>query len=548
MDSVEKILQREVSPFAYQSFIKGFFSFAMGGICLILFFDYCALTESGRALVRNAKQELKDCLSEIDFRSLRKPVLLLSGVYLLGILSIIRANFSYMNDLKRSVDGLGGWHGWSRYVAEFTAIFVHGDTNLTDISPLTQLLAVFILAVSSVLLIYIIGNKKITTVRLLASIPLGLFPFFLECLVLKYDAYYMALSVLVCIVPFLFVNRKKAFIFCSVVCLLIMCMTYQAVSGVYMLIVVILCFQDWNTGKKTYKEILSFLLTAGFSFCFALLLYRVFLMKPADTYASTAMYPVAHIISGALNNIKDYAMAINHNLGVIWKIGIVLVLVFFIAKSMYQSVYKKPVSFFVSILIIGISFVLSFGAYVLLEVPLYAPRGLIGFGIFLAVLCIYVVSDYKKAAIVTVLALNWCFFVFASSYGNALADQKRYAEFRAGILLHDLNTLYPNMSREGLSIQFKNSIDYAPTIKNIARHYPVIEELVPKLIGDNSFFDWYYLMEHYNFNRVETDNRAVDDASNENSNDSALDSTVVLDSYYHTIQSDGKRVLILLKH
>ena len=545
MDLVEQIVRREIPISTYQSWFGAFLSYAMGGICLILFFDYCTLTESGRMLVHNVKQEIKDCLSEIDFRSLLKPILLLSGIYLLGILTIVRANFLYLNDLKRSVDGSGGWHGWSRYVLEFSSVFVHGDTNLTDISPVPQLLAVLILSISSVLLVYVIGNKKITTVRLLASIPLGLSPFFLECLAFKYDAPYMALSILACIVPFLFVARRKAFIFCSVVVLLIMCMTYQAVSGIYPVIAVILCFQDWNSRKKTYKEILSFLGIAALAFCFTMLLFRIFLMKPADTYASTSMYPAAHILSGTLSNIKDYVMTINHDLGLIWKIGIVLVLLFFITKSMHQSAQKKAVSFFVSILIIGISFVLSYGVYLVLTMPLYVPRGLIGFGVFLAVLCIYVVSDYKKSAIVAVFALNWCLFVFAFSYGNALADQKRYAEFRLGIMLHDLSALDSNRNK---GVIIKNAIDFAPTIKNIAKHYPVIEKLVPKLLGDDSFWDWYYFDRHFNFNHIETENRTIDDASDEYNNIDVSDSPVVLDSYYHTIQSDGKRILVILKH
>jgi hypothetical protein len=32
-----------------------------------------------------------------------------------------------------------------------------------------------------------------------------------------------------------------------------------------------------------------------------------------------------------------------------------------------------------------------------------------------------------------VIALNWCFAVFAFTYGNALADQKRYIDFRTEI-------------------------------------------------------------------------------------------------------------------
>ena len=544
VDLAEQILHKKI----YQGRFVEFLFYAMGGICFILFFDYCTLTASGRLLIQQVKREIQDGLSEIDFRSLLKPVLIMSGVYLLGILTIIRANYLYVDDLGRSIYGYREWSNWSRYVSSISSIFIHGDTNLTDISPLPQLLAILILSISSVLLVYVICNGKITTVRLLASLPLGLSPYFLECLSYKFDAPYMAISVFASIIPFLFFTRKKAFLFCSVMSLLIMCMTYQAASGIYLLIVVMLCFQDWNSRKRPNKEILSFLGVAAFAFCLAMILFKVFFMKPNlavdidnPYYATTEMYPLSDMVSGILTNIKTYAMIIYHDFGIIWKIGIVCVCILFIAKSIYVSATKKTLAFFVSFLIIGLSFLLSYGVYSMLMLSKWYPRFLFGFGIFLSILCIYVVSDYKKIATVTVLALNWCLLVFAFSYGNALADQARYEEFRIGILLHDLNSLYPNSGEEGVLIRLENTIDYAPSVKNISKHYPVIENLVPKRLGGNAFWEYQYYLKHFNNDQyISVNGTSMDFHS--------LNLPVVLDSYYHTIKSDGPHCLILLKH
>jgi len=545
MDLGEKILHQGSST--YQIWFETLFSYAMGGIFFILLFDYCTLTHSGKMLVSNVKQEIKDVWSEINFRSLLIPVLIMFGIYFLGILTIIRANFLYLDDTLRSVAGARGWLVWGRYVADFFSIFVHGDTNLTDISPMPQLLAILFLSISSVALIYILCDKKITVVRLLASIPLGLSPFFLESLSYKYDAPYMAMSILASIVPFLFITRKRAFFFISVISLLIMCMTYQAASGIYLLIVIILCFQAWNSQKKSNREILSMAGTAALAFCATMLIFKFFLMRalaPYD-YASTTMYPLSQIASGILINIKNYATLINHDLGLIWKIGIALICVFFIIKSITVSSQKKALSFFISILVVGISFILSYGVYILLTNPLFFPRALSGFGVFLAILCIYAVSDYKKAAIVTVLALNWCFLVFAFSYGNALADQARYAEFRITLLLHDLSNLYPNLNKENTLIQLQNSIDFTPSIKNISKHYPVIERLVPCRLGtdSNPFYNNYYYLEHFHFGRSGMAN--IPDFTSVDFN--SLDLPVVKDSYYHTIKSDGSHILVILK-
>ena len=527
-------------PFNYQSWFNALSSYFMGGICLILFFDYCTLTKSGKLLVHKAKKEMKDCLSEIDFRSFIKPVLLLSGIYLLGTLTIIRANISYKDDIWRSATGDSVWYSVNRYVSELCSIFVHGGTNITDISPLPQLLAILILSISSVLLVYVVCNRKITVIRLIASIPLGLSPFFLECISFKFDSPYMALSILASIIPFLLINRRKAFIFCSIVSLLVMCMTYQASAGVYLLVVIILSFQYLNRQEKTNKEILCFLGSAVFSYCIALLFFRFFLMKSE----SNVTFPVPHIISGFLINIKNYAMYINKDLGLIWKIGIVFVILFFILKSTYKSAKRKLFSFFVSILVICISFILSYGISSLLVVPDLTPRTFLGFGVFLAIMCVYVVSDYKKIATILVIALNWCFFVFAFSYGNALADQARYAEFRVGILLHDLSVIYPDTDGEVLSIQIENTIDFAPTIKNISKNYRVIERLMVRRLDVDIDWEFIYILDYYKYNHSRKINLPLATSIDFN----YFNLPVVFNSYYHTIKSDGTHVLILLKH
>jgi len=543
----ERVAQRKTSQ--YQEWQRALLSYAMGGIFFLILFGYCLLTASGKRLANEIKSEIRDCLAKIDWRSFIKPVLVMSGIYLLGILTIIRANFSYTDDLKRAIEGFRRWYDWSRYVSEFSSIFVHGDTNLTDISPLPQLLAVLLLSISSVLLVYVIADKKITVTRLLASIPLGLSPYFLGCLSFKFDAPYMALSVLASIVPFLFITHKKAFFFCSVVSLLIMCMTYQAASGIYPMIAVVLCFRYWNTREKTNNEVLSFLGRSVFAFCFAMLVFNFFLMKPYlrdDYYTSTAMYPVSHLLSGTWSNIKDYALIVNSDWGIIWKTCIILICILFIIKSFNISAQGKIYSFFVSIIVIGVSFILSYGFYVLLAKPIYLPRALIGFGSFLAILCIYVISDYNRIATIVVIALNWCLFVFAFSYGNALADQARYAEFRINILLHDLSALYPTQG--GMQIQLKNSIDYTPSVKNIAKHYPVIERLVPRRLGGDNYWDTYYFANYFNFNQSEKTNITVNSPNENPISFDSVDLPVVLDSYYHTIQSDGNYILVVLKH
>jgi len=539
IEMISFIAQRKISM--YEHWYKAIFSYAMGGIFFILLLNYCILTTSGKELVHKVKKEIKDCLSEIDFHDFLKPVLIMFGIYLLGTLTIIRANFLYFDDIGRSAAGYRTWYGTSRYVTDFLSLFIHPEINLTDISPVTLLLAILILSVSSVLLVYILCDKKINLSGLIASVPLGLSPYFLECLSYKFDAPYMALSIFASIVPFLFIARRKAFIFCSVVFLLVMCMTYQATSGAYLLIAITLCFQNWNCREKKSKEILYFFGITIFSFCIAMLLFKFFLMRDIDVEP----YPLIQLLLGMLNNVKNYALIINNDFGIIWKTGIFLVALFFITKSVYTSKQKKIYSLLISILILALTFILSLGTYLILSNLGFYARNLLGFGIFLAIISIYVISNYKKFASVVVIALSWCFLVFSLSYGNALADQERYANFRISILLHDLSNLYPEAGRDKMTIQIKNSIDYTPVVKNIAKHNRAIERLVPKRLDENQCWDYLYFLEHFNFYKYNT---AHIPANRKFENFNTMNLSVVLDSYYHTIKSDGYRILVVLKH
>ena len=541
----QKMLHRKTSLF--EDWFQVLLSYAIGGILFIIFLGYCLLTASGKTLVHKVKNEILDSLAEIDLNTLTKPILIMTGIYLLGLISLIRANFLYKDDIPRSAGGgAGGWYDWSRYVSEVLHVFIHGDINITDISPLPQLLAIPILALCSVLLVYTLNNKKITIPGLFASIPLGLSPYILECLSYKYDAAYMALSIFASIVPFLFHTRTKAFMFCSVISLLVMCMTYQVSSGIYLLIALVLSFNDWNSKRKTNRENLLFLGRAILSFCIAMAIFKFFLMRPYNTYVSNAMLPLPQLLSGLFANFLRYLSFINSDFGYIWKSIIGIIFCLFFAQIVYISRRNKIVSFLSATLLLFLLLVLSYGVYLALDHPLFQPRAMYGFGALLAIIGIYNVYEFKNIAKIFVLALSWSFVVFAFSYGNALADQIRYGNFRATVLLQDLSALYPDKDKaeNKISIQLKNTIGFTPAIKNIAKHNPVIYRLVPGVLADNDYlFSVFYLLEYFNYAPFSTANLMRTDTPVDYS---TLDMPVVLKTYYHTIRSDGKRVLVEL--
>jgi hypothetical protein len=311
-------------------------------------------------------------------------------------------------------------------------------------------------------------------------------------------------------------------------------MTYQASSGIYIVLTLLLCFQDWNGKRKAAREILLFAAMAAVSFCFSMIFFRlIFMVSGSGSGLSTDMLALNQFVPGMLFNLKTYITTINDDFGLIWKVIIILICVLFIFQQCGRSGQKKPIAFIVSAMFIIMAFFLSYGVYFMLKSPSYNPRALLGFGVFIAAISICNIFSHNKAAIISVFMLNWCFMVFAFSYGNALVDQKRYTNFRIEMLLHDLSSLFPGRDTSKMPVSMENGIGFGPVTENISEHYPVIKRLVP----DNRHYHLYiYLSEYFHWGRGKSENEIPSDM------------TVVLDSYYHTIRSNGEHIYVTFKH
>ena len=78
---------------------------------------------------------------------------------------------------------------------------------------------------------------------------------------------------------------------------LIMCMTYQAASGIYVLSIIFLMALHWNNGltsKQCFKK-LTYSLSA---YIIAMLFYRIAIMKVVDDYASSSIIGDKSILGG----------------------------------------------------------------------------------------------------------------------------------------------------------------------------------------------------------------------------------------------------------
>ena len=497
-----------------------------------------------KTLLINLNQHLMKCFQKIQekYSYLKKPFFILIIIYCLAFYPISRANFNYIDDLARVNTGERGWSNFSRFISEYLSIFIHSSRYLTDISPLPQLIAIFLLVLSSLIILHLFKNrKKITFVNIISVIPIALSPYFLECLSYKFDSPYMALSILASVIPFLFygkgITKKLTFSLVTFLGTIVMCTTYQAASGIIPLMALFLSYKFWN--KKETMETIKLLVLSAISYLFGLIIFKLFIMVPADTYVSSSFLPIKELIPKFFNNLKTYYSYIKSDFRKSCLILIGLLIICFIFVQVKQSKQKKILSIFFSIVLLVFSGLLVFGLYPALVKPLFTPRAMYGFGIFLALLGVNVTNSEKLYfPKLIVLGLCWCLFTFSFTYGNALSEQKRYIDFRVQSVINELNDLTQNTSK---TIQLNGTIGKAPAIEHMPQGYQtILHRLIPQSFGNVWMWDIYYFVHYFKLNNViviSDENATIPD-----------NLEILKDTMYFTIETnDNDYILITLK-
>lgn len=458
-------------------------------------------------------------------------------IYTLATSSIIRANFNYIDDMGRIAEGYSMLGQFSRYVSDILSKLLHGDKYLTDISPLSQVIAIAICCIASIIIIKAISGKETFSVwEIVAVLPLGLSPYFLECISYKYDSPYMALSVLAGVLPIVF-YKYGYFVYAIAVLIgtLIMCMTYQASSGVFPMLVILLAFIAWNKGENS-KKILQFILVSAGGFLAGLVIFQGLIAKKiVDSYVSIAITSS----KGIMQNLKCYFNYIRNDFKTEWILCIILLIISFVYISIRDSCKNKFFACICSLIVICMMVLVCFGAYPILEQPLFAPRGMYGFGVFIAYIGVFVAAGKKvyPAKIISII-LSWFFVVFALTYGNALEVQKEYTDFRITSVIEDLNDMETFTTDDTKIIQISGSIGQSPVLRQMPQDYQILNRLVPITFRQDWYWGTYGFFHYYGLQNVKED--------------TSIDLTkynlpIIKDTMYHTIYGNQEYVLIELK-
>ena len=476
----------------------------------------------------------------------------LTTVYMIALFPLFRANFNYRDDGGRVLQGFDDWDNFGRWITNTLSHAVHADTYLRDISPLTQILAVLIMVAASIILLKVVrGNKKLTLLDAVCVLPLGLFPYFLCCFSYKYDSPYMALSVLVSILPLVFRKNREIF-YCLAVFIgtLLMCTTYQASAGIFPMVVAFTVFLDWKNGEKAGK-IARYCLFSALSYIVAMLVFLLLIPHGGNSYVAEKVSFNTLSIQHIFENYVTYFSTFKSDYLIKWFAVIALISVMFFIRNLMETKRKWIWTLIASGAVYIVILLLSFGTFPLLDEPFTMPRGMYGICTFVALICLGATPTIKgtekkictkrvtqAVSLIVIVTLSWMCIVFSCTYGNALAAQKSYDDFRISEVATELAELPTLNDGEATSIQIVGTAGYAAGIKNIPCDR-ILLRLVPPPFGGENGWSYIKLLSYYGLPNLQY--------SEELSKEDYTKWDIAHENCYHTIYTSGDKVVVELK-
>lgn len=423
-------------------------------------------------------------------------------IYEFVLILIGMTNFPYIDDTGRQIQGntFFGAH-YSRWGSEFLSWIVQGNDHLTDLGIVTFILSGIVLTFASLILVYVLNDKRIGWLPMIASSLLGLNPWFLGCVSFRFDGPYMTVSVLSAIFPFLYWNKKGIFYPLSIICIFLMCNTYQLSSGIYIVIVLTLLFKEFLQ-KENIFHLLKTALFSALSFSAGILLFFFETkLNPeiAKRGASVEIASLTELPISFARNAHVYFATIYRQSSFHWKVLAVVLMIIFIGTCIKKSKITAIGTGISAIVYLGLASVLSYGVFLVFSASLASsnPRYAYGFAAFFTILLICM-TDYsktiglKRVTRFTSVLFLYYLLSFPLVYAAQLHFQYESFQNQSLQLSSDISP-YINDKRKTVitSRLFKNS----PILVNSEQNFPMLNDLVTNN-------EWLYWPNNYLFNTI----------------------------------------------
>lgn len=260
-----------------------------------------------------------------------------------------------------------------------------------------------------------------------------------------------------------------------------MCNSYQASSGIYILMVLTLVFLELIYGKKFN---IRGLLNSAVSYIVGMVLYKVQItIKPpifAEQGKTPGLFQLPNVILG---NAKGYLKNIYLQSSKTWIYLVIVLLLLLIVNILISGKQKKIFSLFYTFIWLSVGSVISYGAYLALPMQFYLmrPRYEYGLGAFISIILVVIVGISSKNSILSIIkSLVSGLFVFymltfSFIYVSTLKQQNTIFETQSSILG---NTLNKYVDKKNQVVNLNKFLPNSPIYENTSSVYPLIGSLV----------------------------------------------------------------------
>lgn len=449
---------------------------------------------------------------DVPVRADRSIFGILLALYFLILYPILRANRYFDDDLKRALVGHTGWDSNGRPLTTLLMrLLQYYDSAMVDISPLTQIGAIAILAWAGVLMArrYAIRSPWLAA---LVAFPLGAQPFYMETLSYKFDALSMSMAMLLALLPMIALSDTRRGWWLGVLALFASLCFYQpAINAclIFILLELALALLGNKPARQLAMQFLSRVLQAGV----AMLVYQFVVGIHIHGWVSRQSEKIHGLrdLPVVKTNLVDFLAFIGNSFNEQWwryfaPVLILLALFPVIVGIRYALRARLTQPLWISVMLFATSLLLPlaalacvFGPMLVLLKPEIEPRVLMGVGALLAAALVVMQaalrqwhrSDKWTLAVACMLALGMC--TFASAYGNALGEQKSYEDRIAAQLAEDLAGVKETHAVDTFLLD--GSIGYSPITAHVAEQFPLVRTLIiPYMQVDDVFHTHMFLM------------------------------------------------------
>ncbi|HAW6283858.1 TPA: hypothetical protein JLK36_002247 [Escherichia coli] len=413
-------------------------------------------------------------------------------------LPLILANFYYIDDNGRAIEGYTNWGIDGRPLADALMRAITMSSRLVDLHPLNLLISSLVLAVSFSFLKHENDHKGNYLMSFFPPLFLIFNFFYLEILSYRFDSITISIAVACALFASTFrYNNKQNFLITFLSSLAMLCL-YQTTINILLIVsmcnFVVFCNKESNTQKIIKKLLIK--LVALFT---SLIIYTKIIIPMSFSGNHSANHPGVNeslTLSGIFQNTKTMLSVLCN--GISKHSGEQLLIILFILSMIAVVtliIRNKEINIFIRIMILLspiFAFISIFGVLLTLDHILFSPRVYIAYGAFLyftAIVSILALPERLKK-----LSFIYCLIILHSlilsyAYGNMLKTQDDRNKLLASSIANDIG------NTTTMKLVFNGTYPLTEENINTLRSFPQLRLLLP-----NYFANWWWTFQYFKRN------------------------------------------------